>query len=79
WHIEIPANTTATIYLPTLRAESVTEENHPLNKAPGVRLLNSPEGGPVKAALEPGAYNFVCEDFDKILLYQPQSPMELGM
>ncbi|MGH7979080.1 MAG: glycoside hydrolase family 78 protein, partial [Limisphaerales bacterium] len=42
WHIEIPANTTATIYLPTLRAESVTEENHPLNKAPGVRLLNSP-------------------------------------
>ncbi len=78
WHIEIPANTTATIYLPTTHAESITEDNQTLDKAPGVRLLNSTEGGPVMAALEPGTYNFVSEDFDKILLYQPQGGMGVG-
>lgn len=72
WHIEIPANTTATIYLPTPHAESVTENNQTLDKVAGVRLINTSEGGPVAAALEPGSYNFVCEDFNSDLLYQPQ-------
>jgi alpha-L-rhamnosidase len=72
WHIEIPANTTATIYLPTSHAESITADNQTLDKAPGVKLINSTEGGPVAAVLEPGSYNFVCEDFNSDLLYQPQ-------
>ena len=75
WHVEIPANTTATIYLPTSHAESVTEDNQTLDRATGVKLLNSTEGGPVKAALDPGTYNFVCEDFNSDLLYQPQAQM----
>ncbi|HEV2330856.1 MAG TPA: family 78 glycoside hydrolase catalytic domain [Verrucomicrobiae bacterium] len=72
WHIEIPANSTATIYLPTSHAESTTDDNQTLDKSPGVKLINSTEGGPVAAALQPGAYNFVCEDFSSDLLYQPQ-------
>ena len=71
WHVEIPANTTATIYLPTVNAESVTENNQPLNKTPGVKLINTVEGGPVAATLQPGSYEFVCEDFKPDLLYQP--------
>ncbi|HEY1786759.1 MAG TPA: glycoside hydrolase family 78 protein [Verrucomicrobiae bacterium] len=73
WHIEIPANTTASIYLPTSHAESVTADNQTLDKAPGVKLINTTEGGPVAAELEPGSYNFVCEDFNSDLLYQPQN------
>jgi alpha-L-rhamnosidase len=73
WHIEIPANTTANIYLPTSHAESVTEDNQTLDKARGVKLINSTEGGPVAAVLEPGSYNFVCEDFHSELMYQPQT------
>ena len=73
WHIEIPANSTATIYLPTSHAESVTEDNQTLDKAPGVRLVNTTEGGPVAAALEPGSYNFVCEDFNSALPYSSPS------
>ncbi|MGH7942783.1 MAG: alpha-L-rhamnosidase C-terminal domain-containing protein, partial [Limisphaerales bacterium] len=72
WHIEIPANTTATIYLPTAHAESVTENSQTLDKAAGVKLVNFTEGGPVAAMLEPGSYNFVCEDFDPDLLNQVQ-------
>jgi alpha-L-rhamnosidase len=73
WQIQIPANTTATIYLPTSHAESITEANETLDKAAGVKLINSSEGGPVAATLEPGSYDFVCEDFDPDLLWQPQS------
>jgi alpha-L-rhamnosidase len=72
WHIEIPANSTATIYLPTSHAESTTDDNQTLDKAPGVKLINSTEGGPVAAALEPGTYDFVCEDFNSDLFWQPE-------
>jgi alpha-L-rhamnosidase len=72
WHIEIPANTSATIYLPTSHAESVTVDDQTFGKAPGVHLINTTEGGPVAAVLEPGSYNFVCEDFNSDLLWQPE-------
>lgn len=71
WHVEIPANTTATIYLPTVNAETVTENNQSLDKAPGVKLIITTEGGPVGATLQPGTYEFVCEDFQPRLLYLP--------
>jgi alpha-L-rhamnosidase len=73
WHIEIPANTMATIYLPTSHAESITADNQTLDKAIGVKLLNSTEGGPVAAALGPGSYDFVCEDFNSALPYSSPS------
>lgn len=73
WHIDIPANSTATIYLPTSHAESVTEDNQTLDKATGIRLINTTEGGPVAATLEPGSYNFVCEDFNSALPYSSPS------
>ena len=71
WHVEIPANTTATIYLPTTNPESVSENNQSLDRAPGVKLINTSEGGPVAATLQPGAYEFVCEEFNSNLIYQP--------
>lgn len=72
WHIEIPANTTATIYLPTSNADSVTTDNHTLDKVPGIKLVNTTEGGPVTAVIQPGTYDFVCEDFNSNLFWQPQ-------
>ena len=73
WHIEIPPNTYATVYLPATNAERVTENGQSLMQAPGVKLMNTTEGGPVKATLQPGSYDFVCEDFDPTLIYQAQS------
>ncbi len=53
----IPANTTATIYLPAKGAEAVTESGKALAKAKGVKLLRL-EGDRVVLAVEAGAYRF---------------------
>jgi alpha-L-rhamnosidase len=55
---EIPANTTATIYLPASSADKITEGGRPLTKAKGVRLLRI-EGGSAVIAVESGVYHFV--------------------
>jgi hypothetical protein len=47
-------------------------DDQTFGKAPGVHLINTTEGGPVAAVLEPGSYNFVCEDFNSDLLWQPE-------
>jgi alpha-L-rhamnosidase len=72
WQIKIPDGTTATVYLPTSNASNVTEHDQSLLTAPGVKLVNTTEGGPVKAILEPGSYYFVCENIDPYMIYQPQ-------
>ena len=71
WHVEVPANTTATVYLPASNPESVSENNQPLDKAPGFKLINTGEGGPVAGTLQPGAYEFVCEHYNTDLFYRP--------
>jgi alpha-L-rhamnosidase len=56
--VTIPANTTATVYVPASTAASVTEGGVPLDKAVGVKRL-SEEDGSVVLAVESGAYRFV--------------------
>ena len=53
----IPANTSATVYLPVKSAETVFESGRPLNKAPGVRWLRM-EGDRAVLAVEAGNYRF---------------------
>ncbi len=61
WKIRVPANTTATIYLPTHNPDDVTESGLPLKQAGGVRRVRT-EGGAVAADVESGAYDFTCEN-----------------
>ena len=56
-HTTIPANTTATVFLPAKDAASATEGGKPLADAPGVKLLRS-EPGYVVLAVESGTYHF---------------------
>jgi len=55
--IEIPVNTTATVYLPASSVENITEGNEPLAKVSGVKFL-SLEGGCAVLAVESGKYQF---------------------
>jgi alpha-L-rhamnosidase len=54
----IPANTTATVYVPATSAEKITEGGKPLAKARGVKLLRM-ENDRAVLAVESGAYRFV--------------------
>jgi len=54
----IPANTTATVYVPATSAEKITEGDKPLAKARGVKLLRM-ENDAAVLAVESGAYRFV--------------------
>jgi alpha-L-rhamnosidase len=53
----IPPNTTATVYLPTIAPDKVTESGAPLAKAQGVKLLRV-EGQRAVLVVEPGSYRF---------------------
>jgi hypothetical protein len=55
--VEIPANTTATVFVPARDAASVTEGGRPADQAEGVRLLRV-DGGAAVFAVGSGAYRF---------------------
>jgi alpha-L-rhamnosidase len=55
--VGIPANTTATVYLPAKSPDTITESGKPLAQAPGVKFLRT-EGGRVLVAIDSGAYSF---------------------
>jgi alpha-L-rhamnosidase len=55
--VKIPANTTATVYVPATSAEQVTESGKPLTKVVGVKFLRM-EGECAVLAVESGAYQF---------------------
>jgi alpha-L-rhamnosidase len=61
--ITVPANTTATVYVPSLpgqRAggtEDLTESGRPLEKSPGIRVLETGNDG-TKLAVVAGSYEF---------------------
>ena len=55
--VEIPANTTATVYLPASSAGKITEGGKPLVKVKGVTMLHM-EGENAVLAVESGRYNF---------------------
>jgi alpha-L-rhamnosidase len=56
-HVEIPANTTATVWVPAKDASTVTESDKPAAEAAGVKLLGLEEGAAV-FAVESGRYSF---------------------
>ena len=58
--IAIPANTTATVYVPAKSADAITESNRPLSKVKGVKFLRT-EGDRTVLAVESGAYRFESE------------------
>ena len=55
--IEIPANTTATVYVPAQNADSVTEGGKSLGKVAGLQFLRMEEGAAV-IAVPSGKYRF---------------------
>jgi alpha-L-rhamnosidase len=58
--VTIPANTTATVYLPARDAGSITESGKELTQAKGVKFLRT-EGNRVVLAVESGAYRFTSK------------------
>ena len=62
--VTIPANTTATVYVPTNNAQSVTESGCSAAKAAGVKYLQTSKGYSV-FAVESGKYSFASrlDDF----------------
>ena len=56
--ITIPANTTATVYVPTSDGQSVTESGKPAAQAAGLKFLRMESGAAVFEA-ESGDYHFV--------------------
>ena len=57
---EIPANTTATIWLPASSADQITESGHPLARARGVKLVSMEDGWAILEAGS-GTYHFVSQ------------------
>jgi len=58
--ITIPANTTATVYVPAKSVNSVTEGGQPIAKREDVRFLRF-ENGRVVLAVESGSYSFLSK------------------
>jgi alpha-L-rhamnosidase len=59
-NVTIPANTTATVYVPTTDSKSVTESGKPADQARGVKFLRAEDGNAV-FAVESGRYLFASE------------------
>lgn len=55
--VTVPANTTATLFLPTKDAAAIRESDAPLNSATGVRVLRTEDGRAV-LALDSGQFDF---------------------
>ncbi len=58
--ISIPANTTATVYVPATSATDVTESGKPVNQAKGVEYIGM-ENGKAKFRVVSGNYRFVSK------------------
>ena len=55
WDVTIPANPTATVYVPAKDVTSVTESGQPIDIAQGVKFLRMEEG---RAVFEAGSGNY---------------------
>lgn len=72
WQITIPANTTATVYLPAARLEDIVESGRPISKTAGVNFLRE-EAGQVVLSVGSGAYRFDCKNSPKnVVALNPQ-------
>ena len=57
-HVEIPANTTATVYIPAASAAGITEGGKAISADPGVKMAAETEAGYVAVNVGSGTYNF---------------------
>ena len=60
FHVEVPANTTATISIPTRDSAGVTESGQPADRAPGVTFLRT-ENGAAVYEIGSGVYRFQAD------------------
>lgn len=60
WNVTVPANATATLYIPARNADSVTESGKPAGQAEGLKFLRMERGAAVYEAGS-GQYVFVAE------------------
>ena len=58
--VVVPANSSATLYLPTAAADRITESGRPLGEARSVTMLGT-EGSSAVLKLESGRYSFVSK------------------
>jgi alpha-L-rhamnosidase len=58
WKVTIPANTTATVYVPAAGVGSVTENGKPATQARGVSLMTTENG---RAVFRVGSGNYSFE------------------
>jgi alpha-L-rhamnosidase len=58
--IEIPANTTATIFIPSGDPSRVTESGKPLDNRTDIQLMSKPEGN-TQVKLGSGVYHFIVK------------------
>lgn len=63
WNLIVPANTTATIYIPAADVADVTESSQPLESVPGVTFLRM-ESGFAVCEITSGTYHF-CTHLEK--------------
>jgi alpha-L-rhamnosidase len=60
WQIEIPVNTTATVFVPAKNLERITESGKPIGKTPGARFMMT-AGDRIMLQVGSGKYHFVSE------------------
>jgi alpha-L-rhamnosidase len=65
WEVTIPANSTATLYVPTLNKEEVMEGNKPASKADGVKFVRW-EDNLALFEIQSGNYTFISKGVKKI-------------
>lgn len=58
--VEVPANTTATVFVPAKSADAITESGTPLSQSKDIKLLETQEGS-VKLTLGSGKYQFAVK------------------
>jgi hypothetical protein len=64
WNISVPANTTATVYVPAAQEDDVLEEGKKASRSKGVKFLRK-EGNRVVFEVQSGTYSFTSETFER--------------
>lgn len=65
WDLTIPANTSATVYVPAAKQEDVLESGHRVSNTNGVQFLHQ-EGNRTVFEVQSGSYSFSSETFERI-------------
>jgi len=60
WDVNIPANTSATIYIPSEKENDVTESGKPASKSAGIKFINL-ENGRAVYEVGSGSYHFISK------------------